>query len=358
MSLTEVFNILFHLSSLALIFGILRQRGSFNYFISLALIASLLHLLAIYLQIGTPFGLFYGPVIYLAHGENSYTPISRKLIIKHLIPFVIFFLCYLVLSFAVMSSASWLNTAYLYYPCYFIAMLASLGSYSFIIFFENKRNTENELRKLIIGQLCLFNLIIASLIALLIMKMLIWPNYILGMDIKMLINSLLGITALFMASFLYKSGTVPDQYLKSVNLIEDSANDFHERYRDYSLDYEVLEAHALKINSFLLDTKLYLNTNLSLDLLSEKTRIPKHHLSQVLNIHLGKNFYQTIATYRIDYALIRLQQDHNITFESLAYECGFNSKTSFNKYFKELTGYTPSEYKYHLISAGPTAIFD
>jgi len=34
-----------------------------------------------------------------------------------------------------------------------------------------------------------------------------------------------------------------------------------------------------------------------------------------------------------------------LKIESLAYSCGFNSKTSFNKYFKEKTGFTPSEYQ-------------
>lgn len=358
MSLTEVFNILFHLSALALVFGILRKTSSFNYFISLVLTVSLMHLSAIYLEIGTPFCLLYGPVIYLAHRKNSYTPISRKGIVKHLIPFAVFFLWYLVLSFAIIFEASWLNTAYLYYPCYFIAMATSLGSYSLVIFFENKKSISNELRKLIIGQLCIFNLIIASLIALLIMKMLIWPDYVLGLNVNMLISSLLAVASLFMASFLYKSFTKPGHQITSVESFEHTANRYQERYQDYSLDKEVLKAYALKIESFLLDTRLYLNTNLSLDLLSEKTEIPKHHLSQVLNIYLGKNFYQVIAGYRIDYALIRLQEDHNITFESLAYECGFNSKTSFNRYFKEQTGYTPSEYRFLIRSGGAAVLFD
>ena len=358
MSSAEVFSILFHLSGLILVFGILKEGRGFNYFIGLVLATTMMHLFAIYMEIGSPFALLYGPVIYFAHRENSDAPVSRKAIIRHLLPFVLFFLGYLILTFAIISTAGWIKTAYLYYPFYFVAMLASLGSYSLVIFFENKRNPSNELRQLIIGQLCIFNLIIASLIALLIMKMLIWPDYVFGVDIKMLINSLLGVTSLFMASYLYKSFANRDRYLTSGELIKNTTDDHQEKYQDYSLDQNVLKAYALKIDSFLVDTKLYLNTNLSLDMLSEKTQIPKHHLSQVFNIYLGKNFYQTIAMYRIDYALILLQDDRNITFESLAYECGFNSKTSFNKYFKEQTGSTPSDYRSQLSSEQPKALFD
>ena len=358
MMFTEVFNIFFHLAGLILVFWILRQEKGFNYFISLILATTLMHLFAIYMQIGSPLALLYGPVIYFAHRENSNAPVIRKSMISHLVPFAVFFLYYLILTFAIISAASWVKTAYLYYPFYFVAMLVSLGSYSLVIFFENKRNASNELRKLIIGQLCIFNLVIASLIALLIMKMLIWPNYVFGVDVKMLINSLLAVTSLFMASYLYKSFNKPDHDFRSVELTENTTDRYQEKYQDYSLDQNVLEAYALKIDAFLKDTKLYLNTNLSLDLLSERTQIPRHHLSQVFNLYLRKNFYQTIATYRIDYALNLLQEDRNITFESLAYECGFNSKTSFNRYFKDQTGYKPSEYRSQLSSEKPDSLFD
>lgn len=358
MTFTEVFNVFFHLAGLILVFGILKERKGFNYFIGLVLATTLMHLFAIYMEIGSPFALLYGPVIYFAHRENSKALVRRKVMIRHLLPFAVFFFYYIILTFAVISAASWVKTAYLYYPFYFVAMLVSLCSYSLVIFFENKRNASNELRKLIIGQLCIFNLITASLIALLIMKMLIWPDYVFGVDIKMLINSLLAVTSLFMASYLYKSFTNPEHDFTSGDLIENTTDRYKEKYQDYSLDQNVLEAYASKIDLFLKDTKLYLNTNLSLDLLSEKTQIPRHHLSQVFNLYLRKNFYQTIATYRIDYALNLLQEDRNITFESLAYESGFNSKTSFNRYFKDQTGYTPSEYRSRLGLEEPEPLFD
>ncbi|PLX12240.1 MAG: hypothetical protein C0597_13735 [Marinilabiliales bacterium] len=37
-------------------------------------------------------------------------------------------------------------------------------------------------------------------------------------------------------------------------------------------------------------------------------------------------------------------KNHQFTLLSLAYECGFNSKSSFNRYFKKSTGVTPSQY--------------
>ena len=60
---------------------------------------------------------------------------------------------------------------------------------------------------------------------------------------------------------------------------------------------------------------------------------------------MGKNFYQVVSEYRIKHAEELLKEDVNITIETLSYECGFNSKSTFNKYFKEYTGYSPSEYR-------------
>jgi AraC-like DNA-binding protein len=66
----------------------------------------------------------------------------------------------------------------------------------------------------------------------------------------------------------------------------------------------------------------------------------------LFNDYLGKSFYRIIAEYRIENAICILKEKgDSLTIEALAYESGFSSKTSFNKYFKEITGYLPSEYR-------------
>lgn len=93
-------------------------------------------------------------------------------------------------------------------------------------------------------------------------------------------------------------------------------------------------------------TKLFLNPAVSLDMLAQHTRIPRHQLTQVFNGYYKKSFYQFIAAARIEYAIDRLSEiGDTVTLDSLSYECGFNSKTSFNRYFKEYTGMTPSDYR-------------
>lgn len=100
------------------------------------------------------------------------------------------------------------------------------------------------------------------------------------------------------------------------------------------------------INAKMQESKLFLNPSVSLTMLAQHTGIPRHQLTQVFNRHYKKSFYQFIAAARIEYAMERLLEVNDaVTLDSLSYECGFNSKTSFNRYFKEYTGMTPSAFR-------------
>ncbi|BAV05651.1 AraC-type DNA-binding protein [Filimonas lacunae] len=94
--------------------------------------------------------------------------------------------------------------------------------------------------------------------------------------------------------------------------------------------------------------KTYTDPDLTLEKLAAESQIPRHHISEALNHHLGKTFYQFINDFRMKEVLHLLDKckKQQITpgILSLAFEAGFNSKSTFNQYFKKATGYTPSEY--------------
>ena len=92
--------------------------------------------------------------------------------------------------------------------------------------------------------------------------------------------------------------------------------------------------------------ELFLDENITLPKLAEQIGISANNLSQVINDRFQKNFYDFINSYRIKRfkLLAKDPKKRNYTILALAYECGFNSKSSFNKYFKSATNTTPSEY--------------
>ena len=91
---------------------------------------------------------------------------------------------------------------------------------------------------------------------------------------------------------------------------------------------------------------LYKNSELSIDDLSSKLGVHPNYLSQVINQKEKKNFFDFVNTYRIEEfkRLIAMPKNQHLTLLSVAFDCGFNSKSSFNRYFKKATGQTPSEY--------------
>ncbi len=91
--------------------------------------------------------------------------------------------------------------------------------------------------------------------------------------------------------------------------------------------------------------KVYLDPDISLHELSLKLKITPHQLSQFINEHCNMRFNHFINKYRVEEAKHLLSQHPDATILAVAYHVGFNSKSTFNKTFKQYTGQTPSDYK-------------
>lgn len=90
--------------------------------------------------------------------------------------------------------------------------------------------------------------------------------------------------------------------------------------------------------------RIYLDPNLTLRSLSEQINLHPNKLSWLLNEIVGMNFNEFVNKYRLEtfQALARQPDMSHLTILGLAYECGFNSKSVFNEFFKKTIGQTPS----------------
>jgi predicted permease len=95
------------------------------------------------------------------------------------------------------------------------------------------------------------------------------------------------------------------------------------------------------------DQRLYEDPELTLVSLAEKLDIPPHELSRIINLGLEKNFSDFVNELRIREVVRKMQGPDldQLTLLGIAYDAGFNSKTTFNRVFKQMTGKTPTEYK-------------
>ncbi len=120
-----------------------------------------------------------------------------------------------------------------------------------------------------------------------------------------------------------------------------------EKYVKSGLRDKQAEEYLKKLISVMETDKPYLNRNLSILDLSQLTGISRHYITQVLNEKHGKNFFTFINEYRVKDVISRFKDPKNnhFTILAIAFDAGFNSKTTFNSIFKNLTGVTPSEYR-------------
>ncbi len=98
-----------------------------------------------------------------------------------------------------------------------------------------------------------------------------------------------------------------------------------------------------KISAIMDDQKLYLDQNIDLKMLASEVGLHPNTLSWLLNDRIAMNFNDFINSYRLQcFQEKALQQDaKNYTLLGLAFESGFNSKSTFNDFFKKKTGLTP-----------------
>ncbi|HWK04438.1 MAG TPA: ABC transporter permease [Puia sp.] len=100
----------------------------------------------------------------------------------------------------------------------------------------------------------------------------------------------------------------------------------------------------------------YQDPELSLSSLAEKLSLPPHELSRVINMVFKKGFSDFVNEYRVIEAARKMQDPayDRITLLGIGFESGFNSKTTFNRIFKQMTGKSPTEYKNHLEKERPS----
>jgi len=109
---------------------------------------------------------------------------------------------------------------------------------------------------------------------------------------------------------------------------------------------EELQTWTTKLEEIMVSSKPYLNPKLTLNDLAQMLGADKLMTSRIIHEGFQLGFYDFINTYRIDY-FIQLSQDkkyQHYTSLALAFEAGFNAKSTFHKVFKKIKNMTPSAY--------------
>lgn len=281
------------------------------------------------------FRLLKGPLLLLFTQQYIGRPLARKWIIPLFVPFIASFLTYIFLIGEILLynkiHDSILHVHHVILKFYFYYWIGFiLFSFIQLIRFGNRKDV-------------LFKWYVGFLSFLTVTVSMYYIAHRLGLEKDMLrgvYNYLFFVqfALLVKLNLKYRSGT-------SFRSNEDESLLSREKYQSSNLTEDDLRKISENVKEYLNTHSDYTEEDFSLQQLSEKTGIPKHHISQAIADTLQTTFYELVNTYRLDLFISRLRRNPAANVSDLAFEAGFKSRTTFYKYFKTKTGLTPSEYK-------------
>ena len=154
---------------------------------------------------------------------------------------------------------------------------------------------------------------------------------------------LIKIIILFANSMLIFFYFLNNRYPHFFNAIQKDVSE--KRYKKSRIKGINVKEVILRIQELMELEKIYSDENMTLDKLSNILDITKYQLSEILNSELKTNYNSFINSYRIKEAKKLLIENLNNNILHIGFECGFNSKTAFNRVFLRLESITPSLYR-------------
>ena len=129
--------------------------------------------------------------------------------------------------------------------------------------------------------------------------------------------------------------------------IADSSNGDEEEAEQYersAIDDDRMASIAEKIHRVIVTEHGGLDPDINAVKLAEQIGISTHYLSQTFSQHLSTTFYDYVNNARIDSAKSALLHTDKTVID-IAYDAGFNTRSSFYNAFKKQTGMTPSAFR-------------
>lgn len=160
-------------------------------------------------------------------------------------------------------------------------------------------------------------------------------------------NVALFLFILFLAYYGLKNTYTFREIILENNIDPKAASPSPEKPDKYDPDNDPAENKIIEqLEQVIESKKPFLAEKLTIAELSELAKIPQKQLSQILNNRYQQNFFDYINTLRVEEfnRRIRKGDSQQFTILSIAYECGFSSKSAFNRAYKKHVGVPPSSF--------------
>jgi AraC-like DNA-binding protein len=300
--------------------------------------------------------LLYGPFIWLFIRRWTGKEVLPKKSLIHFLPIILASLTLLVRN--VPLPAIYFLYVFFSVKWTMVFELLSLAFYHYLAFtaldkiqeplpayrFTYSLSTLSWLRQFIVASF----LLCAGIAVMLCVMYFIYPH---GQQLRFSFGAL----TLFIYWISYKAWTQPELFLVIPGGIQYNADTqrksglqmVEKKYSNSGLDKNRIVQIIETLKQKLQNEKPYLNPNLRIEDLADSICCSKHHLSQALNEHLDKGFYDYINQFRVEEAKSMLSNPtmDNQKIASIGFDAGFNSVSTFNDVFKKLSGMSPSQFR-------------
>jgi len=300
-----------------------------------------------------PFLLLIGPLFYIYIRSLSGTFSYRKKTLLHFLPFLIVGVCFIAfITYNEQSVPEKINLRYIR-ALPWSAVYFHFWVYYFLNQSELKRYKEKLKQSLSSIEKVLQSWITYCMITLLSCYTILGLLFILGHGvIRLPINQSLSVViAIIIYSIGFRTFSGQKLFAGITELVEEAdqvgGENLDGKYKKSSLSDNMVFEELDKVKRFMSSHKPYLDADLDLLRLAKLLQLSSHHLSQIINEGSQTNFYEFVNSYRVEEAkeLLTSSANEHLTVLRLALDSGFNSKSTFNRLFKQATRQTPSEFR-------------
>lgn len=301
-----------------------------------------------------PYGFLYGPSLYFGYQAAWGKAIKKHHVIIHGLPFVCFLLGFIwIAAFPQAFQAYRPLYAITFYGCLSLSLLCYT---LWALFFKGSRQSViNREVRILVTQITVIIAFTTVVLAVLTATGFMASHLYSGLQGSLVFLTMLSAV---LVHFFYtvKQLTEKPNHLQNPHTIvgppahqlqylKSERPEVAGRYQKSAISIRLLTEYTGRLTESMNVRKVFLEENLTLESLAQQLKIPRHHLSQVLSLKMGKNFNTYINEYRINYAVGLMKTADELSIGDIMHRSGFASKASFNRYFKQFQGCTPSEYR-------------
>src|SRR5690606_30882242 len=260
-----------------------------------------------YIDTAFPFGLAYGPMFYFALRAATGKSISVDKVLLHAMPFVIWVGLFVAFASTPESHAVYSS---IYFRVLYSLVSVSMIGYLVMAFFTSRNRVHSKSASKTIRLIAIAVSILATMAVMFIILTVYniiprakvpshFPRY--------LIYTAMLIQAIAVIHYQIERLFYQIPAGEEIDEGQGEAAEASSQYQKSLVSEHLLDEYEEKLNK-LIKVKVFQDIDLSLESLAKKVGAPKHHLTQLLNLRMKKNFNQYINALRIEHTCTLLEQ--------------------------------------------------